>query len=64
MKNKLRQAKHYGITFKGIVYDIREYIDKEKKIIKKKLSDVSNVINLGSLQIIVNNQKGVLDATI
>ena len=28
------QAKQYGIKFEGIVYGIREYIDKEKKIIK------------------------------
>ena len=33
-EEQIRQVKHYGIAFEGIVYDIREYIDKEKKIIK------------------------------
>ena len=58
-EDQIRQAKHYGITSEGIVYDIRKYVDKEKKLL-----NVSNVINLGILQIIVNNRKGVLDAII
>ena len=29
-EEQIRQAKHYGITFEGIVYVIREYVDKEK----------------------------------
>ena len=31
---QIRQAKHYGLIFDGIVYDIREYVDCEKKILK------------------------------
>ena len=31
---QIKQAKHYGLTFEGIVYDIKEYVDREKKIIE------------------------------